>query len=132
MSLERCVCQVTCGSVLRLRAKGDADPSGGCGPDPETESSTLFAVGLPASIFNFFFQAEDGIRARNVTGVQTCALPISGRCHLQSPNLDRCGDCRWQRPGTYSLDREFSTACLCQGGERLERFRAKSEARRCV
>src|SRR5699024_11973412 len=26
----------------------------------------------------FFFQAEDGIRVRNVTGVQTCALPISG------------------------------------------------------
>src|SRR5699024_11967114 len=25
----------------------------------------------------FFFQAEDGIRYRNVTGVQTCALPIS-------------------------------------------------------
>src|SRR5699024_11993915 len=24
-----------------------------------------------------FFQAEDGIRGRNVTGVQTCALPIS-------------------------------------------------------
>src|SRR5699024_12162053 len=24
----------------------------------------------------FFFQAEDGIRDRNVTGVQTCALPI--------------------------------------------------------
>src|SRR5207249_5369404 len=27
--------------------------------------------------FSFFFQAEDGIRDRNVTGVQTCALPIS-------------------------------------------------------
>src|SRR5699024_182776 len=27
----------------------------------------------------FFFQAEDGIRDRNVTGVQTCALPISGQ-----------------------------------------------------
>src|SRR5439155_11772302 len=26
----------------------------------------------------FFFQAEDGIRAGHVTGVQTCALPISG------------------------------------------------------
>src|SRR5437868_14579983 len=26
---------------------------------------------------SFFFQAEDGIRDRNVTGVQTCALPIS-------------------------------------------------------
>src|SRR5699024_11748317 len=25
----------------------------------------------------FFFKAEDGIRDRNVTGVQTCALPIS-------------------------------------------------------
>src|SRR5699024_11929679 len=25
-----------------------------------------------------FFQAEDGIRDRNVTGVQTCALPIFG------------------------------------------------------
>src|SRR5438128_5810869 len=27
--------------------------------------------------FIFFFQAEDGIRAATVTGVQTCALPIS-------------------------------------------------------
>src|SRR5699024_11414941 len=27
-------------------------------------------------IVSFFFQAEDGIRDRNVTGVQTCALPI--------------------------------------------------------
>src|SRR5215213_11344017 len=26
----------------------------------------------------FFFQAEDGIRDWSVTGVQTCALPISG------------------------------------------------------
>src|SRR2546421_2589297 len=29
------------------------------------------------SIFFFFFQAEDGIRDLIVTGVQTCALPIS-------------------------------------------------------
>src|SRR5207248_6926698 len=27
-------------------------------------------------VFSFFFQAEDGIRDRTVTGVQTCALPI--------------------------------------------------------
>src|SRR5207248_6164730 len=27
-------------------------------------------------LFVFFFQAEDGIRDRTVTGVQTCALPI--------------------------------------------------------
>src|SRR5699024_11204264 len=32
---------------------------------------------LCESLFRvFFFQAEDGIRDRNVTGVQTCALPI--------------------------------------------------------
>src|SRR5438132_4708557 len=30
-------------------------------------------------LFFFFFQAEDGIRVHCVTGVQTCALPISDR-----------------------------------------------------
>src|SRR2546430_13409789 len=30
--------------------------------------------------FYFFIQAEDGIRDLTVTGVQTCALPISGFC----------------------------------------------------
>src|SRR5205823_9743399 len=42
-----------------------------CRPDP---------VGLgrlPCSGGNLFFQAEDGIRDKLVTGVQTCALPIS-------------------------------------------------------
>src|SRR5256885_14921129 len=29
-------------------------------------------------LYVFFFQAEDGIRDYKVTGVQTCALPISG------------------------------------------------------
>src|SRR5256884_6040767 len=33
---------------------------------------------LQTSGFVFFFQAEDGIRDVAVTGVQTCALPISG------------------------------------------------------
>ena len=32
---------------------------------------------LRVFVFFFFFQAEDGIRDRLVTGVQTCALPIS-------------------------------------------------------
>src|SRR5256885_5186875 len=32
---------------------------------------------LSWSFFFFFFQAEDGIRDYKVTGVQTCALPIS-------------------------------------------------------
>src|SRR5699024_11849477 len=42
-------------------------------------------------VVNFFFQAEDGIRDRNVTGVQTCALPI-----LRSPNSrERGAGSRW-------------------------------------
>src|SRR5690606_22588732 len=32
------------------------------------------------SVIFFFFQAEDGIRDFHVTGVQTCALPISPAC----------------------------------------------------
>src|SRR6266446_9348378 len=32
---------------------------------------------LDVMCFFFFFQAEDGIRDYKVTGVQTCALPIS-------------------------------------------------------
>src|SRR5207249_6160759 len=39
----------------------------------------------------FFFQAEDGIRDRNVTGVQTCALPISFRARLFSSGSSRLG-----------------------------------------
>src|SRR3989442_7921276 len=42
----------------------------------------------------FFFQAEDGIRDADVTGVQTCALPISvryGRDRSVIPNADKTG-----------------------------------------
>src|SRR5205807_6609544 len=34
----------------------------------------------------FFFQAEDGIRDYKVTGVQTCALPISGAIPKAGPS----------------------------------------------
>src|SRR5438270_2146539 len=39
---------------------------------------TLLVI-LTMPLFFFFFQAEDGIRVLTVTGVQTCALPISRR-----------------------------------------------------
>src|SRR2546430_11265763 len=39
-------------------------------------------------VFIFFFQAEDGIRDLTVTGVQTCALPISSIS--SSPRLPPC------------------------------------------
>src|SRR5690348_18171620 len=37
----------------------------------------LWCLGKIRLVFFFFFQAEDGIRDGRVTGVQTCALPIS-------------------------------------------------------
>src|SRR3989475_7801841 len=35
------------------------------------------SIGRYSARLSFFFQAEDGIRDLTVTGVQTCALPIS-------------------------------------------------------
>src|SRR5688572_31947341 len=48
---------------------------------------------LSCFFFFFFFQAEDGIRDLTVTGVQTCALPISpavsSAADAASPNACR-------------------------------------------
>src|SRR5207237_4060400 len=38
---------------------------------------TTLCLYAPVFLYLFFFQAEDGIRDSSVTGVQTCALPIS-------------------------------------------------------
>src|SRR5437868_11798894 len=50
------------------------------------------------TIFFFFFQAEDGIRDRNVTGVQTCALPISDQLaedvRIEEQAAERLGQAR--------------------------------------
>src|SRR6266516_1749801 len=53
----------------------------------------------------FFFQAEDGIRYRTVTGVQTCALPICAnrrttwRQHERRITCDRSRVRNERRPG---------------------------------
>src|SRR6266498_4514601 len=45
---------------------------------------TCFLI-VPNFVFSFFFfQAEDGIRDADVTGVQTCALPIFRVLRLHS------------------------------------------------
>src|SRR2546430_7563893 len=41
---------------------------------------------MPLLQLLFFFQAEDGIRDLTVTGVQTCALPISMPATTQKPD----------------------------------------------
>src|SRR5207248_8146890 len=58
----------------------------------------------------FFFQAEDGIRDRTVTGVQTCALPISATATTWA-----------SRP---ARSRTESSTCTCRPA------RSRSEERR--
>src|SRR2546430_7371562 len=41
-----------------------------------------YALFIVDGVCIFFFQAEDGIRDLTVTGVQTCALPISNFANL--------------------------------------------------
>src|SRR5699024_12196521 len=63
-----------------------------------------------------FYQAEDGIRDRNVTGVQTCALPIS-LAHRVKPaeNLDIGGIVTNE---TALKDNGSALRTLSQGAER--------------
>src|SRR5206468_6767120 len=49
--------------------------------------------------FFFFFQAEDGIRDLIVTGVQTCALPISADCQRLRLRYQRKRYLRCYSPG---------------------------------
>src|SRR5438067_13690028 len=68
----------------------------------------------------FFFQAEDGIRRRNVTGVQTCALPISSSISPAPAGRNR------GRPPAPGSRRERSGATA---GYRSEERRVGKECR---
>src|SRR5258708_17696752 len=58
----------------------------------------------------FFFQAEDGIRDDLVTGVQTCALPISGAAGRRGRVLRGGGrPVRPGLPGQPAADRRGAT-----------------------
>src|SRR5438094_10524844 len=51
---------------------------------------------------SFFFQAEDGIRDRTVTGVQTCALPISPTVTVEPPSPPPGSSTAYGRPATVT------------------------------
>src|SRR5207248_6137881 len=80
----------------------------------------------------FFFQAEDGIRGRTVTGVQTCALPIlalidhaeawQGLRDLSGPSRRCRGPSGRRDPAGRGLYREAGHLC--------EYRRPRSEERR--
>src|SRR5947209_8122474 len=64
-----------------------------------------------------FFQPEDGIRAIGVTGVQTCALPIS-RCVLDPADMPAIfckDDNRWLLCSNRSEERRVGKEYRCRG-----------------
>src|SRR3989442_9897317 len=68
----------------------------------------------------FFFQAEDGIRDADVTGVQTCALPISP----ERPELELVGV-----PAPAREVGRRSAALNCRNGRRRWRRRWRGRER---
>src|SRR5690606_39412339 len=89
--------------------------------------------------FCFFFQAEDGIRDFHVTGVQTCALPISsrrGRAELDALmqlqiELDPTASI-WNRNATeqYKARRVVRVECTLPNSFRHVTWLTRSEERR--
>src|SRR5690606_39562850 len=79
---------------------------------------------------SFFFQAEDGIRDFHVTGVQTCALPISGPGRLgQSGYLDPQGLAR-QHGQTLSVPGDEAAQPHRRHRRARDKSRGRSEERR--
>src|SRR5699024_11765027 len=109
-----------------------------------------FVQAIP--LFVFFFQAEDGIRDRNVTGVQTCALPIwrvSVSCMVAFHASRATGfvsdgpstSGRWVRGSTHSVVAVTATCAMkigrascrerggvCAGGQTRRRGRHRGGA----
>src|SRR5437667_12107934 len=83
--------------------------------------------------FFFFFQAEDGIRDRDVTGVQTCALPIlAGSLRSQVEEFITkdavAAKCVVHAEGARSEERRVGK----EGRSRWSLGRLKKNTRNCV
>src|SRR5262249_57106108 len=69
------------GLVIGHHQRAGGGGAGRGGPYPDTAIHVGYGGGhvwkRVSAFLCFFFQAEDGIRDWSVTGVQTCALPIS-------------------------------------------------------
>src|SRR3712207_6947768 len=76
-------------------------------------------------MFFFFFQAEDGIRDIGVTGVQTCALPIS----QMISTFQQRGYAASQVEMLFSIS-SFAIMGMLVINPFLDRFLSRSEERR--
>src|SRR5205823_7270861 len=77
-----------------------------------------------ALLIVFFFQAEDGIRDKLVTGVQTCALPI---CPRKPPGCPACAGPK--RSGRQDPDPERRAAGNASDPGRIRTTRRSEERR---
>src|SRR5215468_4526617 len=77
-------------------------------------------------IIFFFFQAEDGIRDRDVTGVQTCALPISMAATNPQPTASQTGRRFFKRSSSekhhLTIDSRRPETGAIELGSRTRRF----------
>src|SRR3989442_12803605 len=79
----------------------------------------------------FFLQAEDGIRDADVTGVQTCALPISAQ-HAGNLARGRRGKRRaaHRQFSVAAAERRAEESCVPRAAQRRGAGEQRSEERR--
>src|SRR5690606_40525737 len=77
----------------------------------------------------FFFQAEDGIRDFHVTGVQTCALPISADHSSRSRRRARTSRASMRRASTMIESATRSVRTIPSRRRRSEERRVGKECR---
>src|SRR3989442_6214876 len=80
----------------------------------------------------FFFKAEDGIRDADVTGVQTCALPIY-TTRAANPSRTTCSPARSAsrpRSSCRRPSRRASAGCRKSRSAGLDFFERQEQARR--
>src|SRR6266705_3389328 len=75
----------------------------------------------------FFFQSEDGIPDRTVTGVQTCALPISHMTDQPQPKPAALVKELSGRIGKYEIGRASCRESVDLGGRRIIKKKKKKE-----
>src|SRR5260221_4063133 len=81
----------------------------------EQKAVYLFTVVLGFIPIIFFFQAEDGIRDHCVTGVQTCALPISSRRRHTRSLCDWSSDvCSSDRSEEHTSELQSHSDLVCR------------------
>src|SRR5688500_19539387 len=82
---------------------------------------------------NFFFQAEDGIRDYKVTGVQTCALPISifaGSPRWMTRSITTTTSARMPSTKNRSEERRVGKESRSRGGPGTQEEKKKCQERK--